>query len=101
MSPGSQQPGPRSRAGSAPVDVAVATCSSRYNARAGRHGMAPARLQGSRGTFAQAHLYLAPGAWARGGVPTGRLPRTDAAEQALRQGAAKVREFGGEAMLSV
>jgi hypothetical protein len=29
------------------------------------------------------------------------LPRTDAAEQALRQVAAKVREFGGEAMLSV
>lgn len=29
------------------------------------------------------------------------LPRTDAAEQALRQIAAKVREFGGEAMLSV
>src|SRR5919204_2096513 len=29
------------------------------------------------------------------------LPRTEAAEQALRQLAAKVREFGGEAMLSV
>jgi hypothetical protein len=29
------------------------------------------------------------------------LPRTNAAEQALRQVAAKVREFGGEAMLSV
>jgi hypothetical protein len=29
------------------------------------------------------------------------LPRTDAAERALRQVAAKVREFGGEAMLSV
>ena len=29
------------------------------------------------------------------------LPRTEGAEQALRQIAAKVREFGGEAMLSV